>query len=432
MGGIRNMSICVHGLGYIGLATASLFANAGTDVIGFDVNEKVINRLNEGEPKVSEPEFETYIQDALENNLTLSRRPRPADVHIICVPTPYDEMNDEADLTYVKDAGRNVANVLRDDDTVVLESTVPPGTTTGILAPIISRGDLDIGEDVRLGYTPETVMPGNTLTELRTNDRIIGGVDETSVGAIKSLYEPLTTGEIHVAPDPTTAEFVKLAQNAERNVSIAYANTLALLADNYGIDVRSAISLANNHPRVDILSPGPGVGGHCLPVDPHFLSDDTAATELIDIANRVNDRMPEHVISILEDAVDSLRDTSVAVLGITYKGNVSDTRNSPGLEIAKLLGNVSTKTRPAMDGGWDEGSVTIHDPRATDQRLQLVSFETAVNDADAVVFGAAHDEFADLNPADIRSKMAGRTVVDPVDVIDIEQWTEHGFDVRTI
>ncbi|KOX91400.1 UDP-glucose 6-dehydrogenase [Haloarcula rubripromontorii] len=426
------MSICVHGLGYIGLATASLFANAGTDVTGFDVDEGVIDRLNEGDPNVSEPELESYIQDALESNLTPSHRPQPADVHIICVPTPYDELNDGADLTYVKDAGRTVANVLRSGDTVVLESTVPPGTTTGILAPILSQGDLEIGEDVHLGYTPETVMPGNTLTELRTNDRIVGGVDEDSVSAIKSLYEPLTSGEIHVAADPTTAEFVKLAQNAERNVSIAYANTLALLAENYGIDVRSAISLANNHPRVDILSPGPGVGGHCLPVDPHFLSDGSGATELLDIASQVNSRMPEHVVRMLEDAIDSLEDKTVAVLGITYKGNVSDTRNSPGLEIAKLLGTVTVDTRPAMDGGWDEGSVTIHDPRATDSRLQLVPLDVAVDGADAVIFGAAHDEFAALDPEDIRSKMAGRTVVDPVDVIDTAQWTEQGFDVRTL
>lgn len=426
------MTICVHGLGYIGLATASLFANEGIDVTGFDVSEDVIDRLNEGEPKVSEPELVSYIQDALECNLTPSNRPRPADVHIICVPTPYDELNDEADLTYVKDAGRNVANVLRSGDTVILESTVPPGTTTGTLAPIISRGDLNTGEDVHLGYTPETVMPGNTLTELRTNDRIVGGIDEASVSAIKSLYEPLTTGEIHIAADPTTAEFVKLAQNAKRNVSIAYANALALLAENYGIDVRSAINLANNHPRVDILSPGPGVGGHCLPVDPRFLSEGSGATQLIDIANRVNDRMPEHVIRLLEDTIDSLENKTIAVLGITYKGNVSDTRNSPGLEIAQLLGNVTVDARPAMDGGWDEGSVTIHDPRATDPRLQLDTLDTAVNGADAVIFGAAHDEFTELNPEDIRSKMAGRTVVDPVDVIDVGHWAEHGFDVRTI
>ncbi|WP_336338631.1 nucleotide sugar dehydrogenase [Haloarcula brevis] len=426
------MTVCVHGLGYIGLATAAHFANHGTEVVGFDVDEDLLDRLSEGEPAVSEPDFESYVQDALDGNLALSRRPRPADVHVICVPTPYDEMNGEADLAYVESAGRNVASVLRPGDTVVLESTVPPGTTTEVLAPILSRGGLDVGDDVSLGYTPETVMPGNTLTELRTNDRIVGGVDEASVEAIESLYEPLTSGDIHVAADPTTAEFVKLAQNAKRNVSIAYANTLALLAENYGVDVRSAISLANNHPRVDILNPGPGVGGHCLPVDPHFLSDGTGATELLDVASQVNDRMPEHVIRMLEDAVGSLHGKTVAVLGITYKGNVSDTRNSPGLEIAKLLGDVTTETRTAVDGGWGESSVTIHDPRATDSRLQLVSLDAAVDGADAVVFGAAHDEFADLNPAAIGAKMSERTVVDPVDVIDAERWADHGFDVRTL
>lgn len=426
------MTICVHGLGYIGLATASLFANNGTEVIGFDVDEDVLERLDEGEPTVSEPNFESYVKDALDGKLTLSPQPRPADVHIICVPTPYDEMNGEADLTFVEDAGRNVATVLRQGDTVILESTVPPGTTTGVLAPILSEEGLDVGDDVDLGYTPETVMPGSTLTELRTNDRIVGGVDEASVRAIESLYEPLTTGDIHVAADPTTAEFVKLAQNAKRNVSIAYANTLALLAENYGVDVRSAISLANNHPRVDILNPGPGVGGHCLPVDPHFLSDGTGATELLDVASQVNDRMPEHVVRMLADAVDSLHGKTVAVLGITYKGNVSDTRNSPGLEVAKLLGDVTTEARTAADGGWGESSVTIHDPRATDSRLPLVSLDSAVEDADAVIFGAAHDEFTDLDPEAIGSKMAGQTVIDPVDVIDVERWTDHGFDVRTI
>ncbi|EMA08837.1 hypothetical protein/UDP-N-acetyl-D-mannosaminuronic acid dehydrogenase [Haloarcula vallismortis] len=426
------MTICVHGLGYIGLATASHFANDGTDVIGFDVNEDVLESLSEGEPNISEPDFESYVRDALDGNLSLIPRPRPADVHIICVPTPYDEMNGEADLTCVKDASRNVASVLRPGDTVVLESTVPPGTTTGVLAPILSRGGLDVGDDVVLGYTPETVMPGNTLTELRTNDRIVGGVDEASARAIESLYEPLTSGDIHVAADPTTAEFVKLAQNAERNVSIAYANTLALLAENYGVDVRSAITLANNHPRVDILNPGPGVGGHCLPVDPHFLSDGTGATELLDVASQVNDRMPEHVVRMVEDAVGSLHGKTVAVLGITYKGNVSDTRNSPGLEVAKLLGDVTTEARTAMDGGWGESSVTIHDPRATDSRLQLVSLDTAVDGADAVIFGAAHDEFGELDPAAIGSKMADRTVVDPVDVIDTERWSDHGFDVQTL
>ncbi|EMA27730.1 nucleotide sugar dehydrogenase [Haloarcula japonica] len=426
------MTICVHGLGYIGLATAAHFANNGTEVIGFDVDEDVIEHLSEGEPTVSEPDFESYVQDALEGNLALSRQPRPADVHVICVPTPYNEMNGEADLTYVKDAGRNVAGVLRPGDTVVLESTVPPETTTGVLAPILSRGGLDVGDDVALGYTPETVMPGNTLSELRTNDRIVGGVDEASVSAIETLYEPLTSGEIHVAADPTTAEFVKLAQNAKRNVSIAYANTLALLAENYGVDVRSAISLANNHPRVDILNPGPGVGGHCLPVDPHFLSDGTGATELLDVASQVNDRMPEHVIRMLEDAVGTLHGKTVAVLGITYKGNVSDTRNSPGLEVANLLGDVTTEARTAVDGGWGESSVTIHDPRATDSRLQLVSLEAAIDGAYAVIFGAAHEEFADLDPEAIGSKMSGRTVVDPVDVIDAERWTDYGFDVRTI
>jgi UDP-N-acetyl-D-mannosaminuronic acid dehydrogenase len=423
------MRICVHGLGYIGLATAALFANNGHDVTGFDVDEALVARLQRGDPDVGEPELGAYVGRALSGSLEVRNRPAPADYHVVCVPTPYDSNEAEADLSYVDRAARNIVPELESGDTIVLESTVPPGTTTGRFSAILSESGFEPGEDVGLGYTPETVLPGNTVEELRTNDRLVSGVDGDSVAAIRALYGPVTTGTIHVAPDPTTAEFVKLAQNAARDVQIAYANTLALVADDYDVDVRSAIALANNHPRVDILNPGPGVGGHCLPVDPLFLGRDSDETDLIDCAREVNDRMPRYVTGLLEDALGTLRGRTIAVLGVTYKANIDDTRNSPGLAIARELDGFTTSPPLVGDGGRSDLEIRLHDPRASDPTLDLVPLETAIADADAMVIAAGHDEFTSLDPASVAREMAGRIVVDPVDAVDAARWRRRGFEV---
>ncbi|WP_276272977.1 nucleotide sugar dehydrogenase [Haloarcula litorea] len=426
------MTICVHGLGFVGLATASLFANNDREVIGFDPDDELIGKLEFGEPEVGESDFEAYIQDALDGSLTPSRQPEPADYHLICVPTPYDDNEEQADLSYIRSSAQNISGILQEGDTVVVESTVPPGTTVEVVQPILSNMSTINGDAFGLGYTPETIMPGNTLTELRNNDRIIGGIDDRSTAAIRELYEPILGGEVHAAPDPTTAEFAKLAQNAARDVEIAYANTLSLVAAEYNIDSRSAIDLANNHPRVNILDPGPGVGGHCLPVDPLFLCDGSDETVLIETARDINNRMPRHIIRLLKREVGVLDDKTVAVLGITYKGNVSDTRNSPGLEIARLVDNRKEATPQLTDGGRDSCSVAIHDPRATDSTLNLVSLEEAIEGADAVIFGAAHTEFADIDPSWIAEKLDGQTVIDPVNAIDESYWADNSLEVISI
>ncbi|RLM89192.1 nucleotide sugar dehydrogenase [Halobellus sp. Atlit-38R] len=422
------MNLCVHGLGYVGLATASLFANNGHDVTGYDVDDGVIEAIRTGEPSISDPEFETYVLDALSSGLTASDRPVSADVHFICVPTPYDYEAGRANLTYVEQASAAIADVLEPDDVVVLESTVPPGTTQKTLAPILSDSDLSPGVDFELGYTPETVMPGNTVTEIRTNDRIVGGVGDDSTATIAALYEDVIDGAVHTAPDATTAEFVKLVQNAHRDVNIAYANMLALVAADYGVDVRTAIDLSNNHPRVDILDPGPGVGGHCLPVDPLFLGQDSEETTLIDCARRVNDRMPDYVITRLEDALGTVRGATIAVLGVTYKGNVSDTRNSPGLAIARRLAGHTRSERPLPDGG-DNLDVRLHDPVATDPTLALQSQAEALDGADAAVIAASHDQFTDLDPERVGELLEKRLVVDPLALLDADRWVDAGFEV---
>jgi UDP-N-acetyl-D-mannosaminuronic acid dehydrogenase len=423
------MTICVHGLGYVGISTAALFANHGHDVTGFDVDADIVSRLQRGDSHVGEPELDAFVERALSAGLSASDHAVPADHHVVCVPTPFDEDADEADLEYVEAAGRNVAAELRPGDAVVLESTVPPGTTTGRFRRTLEDSALTAGEDFHLAYSPETVMPGNTVPELRTNDRIVGGVDDESTRVVAALYADATEGDVHEAPSATTAEFVKVAQNAARDAEIAFANTLALVADDYGIDVRTAIGLANEHPRVDVLDPGPGVGGHCLPFDPLFLEQGSDQTELIDAARTVNDRMPGYVVDKLLRAIEGTRNPTVAVLGVAYKGNTADVRNSPGLEIARQLDGATTPPLSIADGGFPDVSVRIHDPHVSDATLALEPLDDAVDGADGIVVGAGHDEFTTLDPERVGDAVERRLVVDPVAVLDHERWRRHGFEV---
>lgn len=426
------MSICVHGLGHIGLATAALFANNGREVTGFDVNDELVTQLQQGEAKIDESELELYVNQAMSDGLDVNTEPIPAEYHLVCVPTPYDADHEQAVLSYVKRAGRTIAEELRVGDTVVLESTVPPGTTRDVFSRMLSEFGLVPGRDFRLGYVPETVIPGNIVTEIRTNPRIIGGIDRVSTDAIVELYEPVTSGPIHEAPDTTTAEFAKLAQNAARDVVIAYANTLALVANDYDVDVRTVIELANNHPRVNILDPGPGVGGHCLPVDPLFLGHGSDETDLVDCAREVNDRMPSYVANQIVDALEGVYDAVVAVLGVTYKGNVSDTRNSPGLAITRQLEGRRTPPRSVTDGGYPNVDVRIHDPHADAPNLDLLPFDEAIADADVMVIAAGHDEFTRLDPERVGEAIDRRVVVDPIALLEREQWANHGFQIHTL
>lgn len=423
------MTICIHGLGYIGLATGALFANNGHEVVGYDTDRALREELRRGELDVQETELAEYVERALADGLDVRDTPVSADYHLICVPTPYDHADDRADLSHVEAVSSNVASALRPADVVVLESTVPPGATRSVVGPILAESGLEPGEDIGLAYAPETILPGNTVVELRTNDRVVGGVTPGSTRAVRGLYDPVTEGTVYEAPNATTAEFVKLVQNAFRDVNIAFANEVALLANDYGIDARESIRLANNHPRVDVLDPGPGVGGHCIPVDPLFLGQASDETALVDCARRVNDRMPAHVVDRLTDELGTLADTAVAILGIAYKGNVSDTRNSPGLAIARQVEAATVEPSPVADGGWGGTEVRLTDPHVIDHAADLVPLTTALDGADAAVVAAAHDEFAALDPDHVGELLAQRVVVDTLDVLDAAQWTDHGFRV---
>lgn len=428
-------TVCVHGLGKIGLPTAAVLSAAGNEVAGYDADPEVRARLRRGDLPVEEPTLDRLVRRARDaGDLAIVDEPTPAAYHLVCVPTSLSPQDRTADLRHVTAAGEAIAARLRRGDAVVLESTVPPGSTAGELAPVLEGSGLEVGRDVRLAHSPETVLPGNVVAELRANDRIVGGVDRRSAAAAERLYDSFVTGTIRTVPDPTVAEFVKLIQNASRDVEIAVANEVAKLAGDYGIDARSAIRLANSHPRVEILDPGPGVGGHCLPVDPWFLGAASEHLDLLSTARRVNDGMPRYVVGLLRGALGDLTDRRVAVLGVAYKGNVGDTRNSPGLRVARELRQVPDETTPmTADGGTLAGpSVAVCDPHVTDVGPELSDLHSATVDADALVITAAHDEFDDLDPRACRERMAGRVVLDTKDVINPEAWRDFGFDVHRI
>jgi UDP-N-acetyl-D-mannosaminuronic acid dehydrogenase len=429
-------TVCVHGMGYIGLPTATMLANYDHRVFGYDTDAEVRSKLRNGNVHFEEPGLRAFVTQALESEqLEITDEVLPAKYHVICVPTPFDEESKEADLTYVRSAGRAVAEHLRRGDTVILESTVPPGTTEGVLGPILEESSLSAGDDFSLVHCPETVLPGNIITELRENNRIIGGVNAVSAESAVRLYESFVDGDIRTATDATVAEFVKLIQNTFRDVNIALANEIAMLADDYGVDARGAIDLANSHPRVDILQPGPGVGGHCLPIDPWFLGDGSDRLDLISTARRINDGMPGYIIELLRDELGDLRGRTIAILGVAYKGDVGDTRMSPGLALATQLQRADIAQPAATDGGAETASgpaVTIHDPHVADSTLNLSDLKTATTGADAIVIATDHDEFESLDPDDLRAWMAGDVVIDAKGALSASAWQRSGFTVRCI
>ncbi|WP_331233268.1 nucleotide sugar dehydrogenase [Natronorarus salvus] len=411
--------VCVHGLGYVGLPTATLFASAGYGVHGVDVDERVVERIRGGRLPGIEETLAERVEAALgRERLGLSTTPVVAAHHVICVPTPLTAAGDPefAPLDAASDA---VSEVLREGDTVVVESTVPPGTTATRVGEALASSGLAAGGEFSLAYCPETALPGRMIAEIRGNDRVIGGVTDESTAAAVALYGPAITGEIHRCPDPTTAEFVKLLQNTHRMANVALANEFARLADGFGVDSRVSIALANTHPRVEILEPGLGVGGHCLPIDPLFLTQATDGNSLIERALAVNDSMVGFVAGLLSEHLDGLSGSTVTILGVSYKANVTDTRESPALALAERLTE-------------EAATVRLHDPCVTEGSLDLLPLGDALSDADALVLATDHDEYVSLDPRTASERMRGRLVVDCRGLFDPAEWHRHGLTVRTV
>jgi UDP-N-acetyl-D-mannosaminuronic acid dehydrogenase len=420
---VKINHVCVLGLGYIGLPIASTLATHGVKVTGMDVNHTIIAKLQNGELHIYEPGLKALVEQALTSgNLIVSDVVVPADAFIIAVPTPITE-DKRADLEAVKSAAASIIPHLKKGNLVMLESTSPPRTTVDIVASILEESGLKTGKDFLLAYTPERVFPGQIIKDLTTNPRVIGGVDEASTKAGKTLYKTFVTGEI-ILTDATTAEMVKLMENTTRDVNIAIANEFARLADKLGVDVWEAISIANRHPRINILRPGPGVGGHCISVDPWFLVEAAPElTPLIRTAREVNDSQPEFTFRMIEQKLGSLIGKHVAVLGLAFKPNVDDIRESPAIEIVRLI----------QENG---ATVTAYEPFKPDLEMEDIeltrTLEETFTDADMVVLLVAHDQFCHLEPLLVAGLMPGRLAVDTVGCWNLTDWKDAGFTLTRL
>lgn len=422
--------ICVLGLGYIGLPTASAFAAHGLTVLGVDTNTHVIETLHSGRIHIHEPGLQAIVESAIgSGNLTVSLRPEEADAFLIAVPTPFfmDKYGDYngrryrlADLRAVTSAAEAIVPYLRRGNLVVLESTSPPRTTVDLVQPILEKSGLTAGSDFHLCYSPERVLPGQILKELIENARVVGGVTPESARAGRDLYATFVKGEI-IETDATTAEMVKLMENTTRDVNIAIANEFARLAEKFGVDVWEAIRLANLHPRINILSPGPGVGGHCISVDPWFLVE--TAPELATLiyqARQVNDGQPHFVVEKLQHIMGSLEGKKIAALGAAYKADVDDLRESPALAVVHLL-----QGHGARVSVWEPFK-----PGAEIENLKIAaSLEAAIEDADVLILLVKHTEFTNLDPEQVAAKTTAHMVLDCVSGWDVNRWEQAGFRV---
>lgn len=411
--------VCILGLGHIGLPTAILVAQSGYQVIGVDTNGDVVAMLNNGISYLHEADIDTLLKEAHDSgNLYAKKEPEEADAYIIAVPTPFDKDAKKADLRCVMSAMHMISPFLRDRAIVIVESTIPPGASERVLVPLLETTGIKSGKDFDLVYCPERAMPSNLVNEMVYNDRIIGAPNERAANAARTLYSSFVKGAIHITT-VRTAEMCKVIENVYRDVNIALANELALIAEDVQIDIWEAIELANKHPRVNILRPGPGVGGHCIAVDPWFLCTGSAPSDLVRAARKINDMMPDHVIAMVKQVVN-VDPPNIAVFGIAYKGNVDDYRQSPSLRIIDL----------AEDQGW---GVKIYDPVVKKtHEYPLLELEEAVRDSDCIIIATDHDKFSNINPVPIAPLMRLKNVIDTRNILDKEKWQQAGFTYRLL
>jgi UDP-N-acetyl-D-mannosaminuronic acid dehydrogenase len=414
--------VCVVGLGYIGLPTASILATHGYRVIGSDINQALINRLQNGDVDIREPGLKTLVQAGLRSgNLSVAGEPAPADVFIIAVPTPIAP-DKQADLRYVEASVRSIVPHIRPGNLIILESTVPPGTTAGLFASILAESGLDPRQELMVVHSPERVLPGRILEELVSNDRVIGGLTTEAAARAGSIYASFVQGEIYLT-DATTAELVKLMENTFRDVNIVLANEFAQVAEAIGVNVWQAIEIANRHPRVNILSPGPGVGGHCIAVDPWFLVQAAPGpAQLIAAARRLNDHMPKHVAEQVLTILAMVKRPRVAALGLAYKANVDDARESPSLTVIRWL----------QAAGCEVSAYDPLVPRHATDITGATSLEEAVTGADCILLLTNHDTFSQLDPALLGELMRRRVLVDTRNALPHMNWKSAGFEVHLL
>ena len=420
-----NKQIGIFGLGHIGLPTAAILANNNIHVLGADVNENTVNNINQGICNFEEPGLNSLVKDAVKNNYLsattdLEYVANTCDIIIVIVPTPIFE-NKKADLTYVISACESIKKGLKKGNLVIIESTVPPETGINVIKPLLEESGLICGEDFYLSYSPERALPNNTIFEMTHNARIIGGFNEKSADLTAQLYSYITQGEIIKVKNITSAEMVKLMENTYRDVNIALSNELAKICEKINVNANEVINAANYHPRVNLHTPGPGVGGHCIPIDPYFLIeiaekyDETA--KLISDSRLINDSMPDHVLSILSKFNDGI--STVSVLGIAYKGNVDDVRETPSKKLIELLIK-------------NEYKVVAHDPIVKKEVIETfnvdsVSYADSLK-SDCIIIMTDHDMYKELKPEQVKDKL----VISTKPILDSDKFRETGINFQAI
>ncbi|MCM3068381.1 nucleotide sugar dehydrogenase [Priestia flexa] len=400
------MKICVIGLGYIGLPTAAIFAKAGFNVLGVDVNENAVNLINKGEVHLEEVGLPEVVKEVVDSgNLRASLNVEEADVYIISVPTPIHK-DYTANVDYVVSATESILPFIKKGNVVIVESTIPPRTIDDVVAPIFEKTELNVKEDIYLAHCPERVLPGRILIELVENTRIVGGYTKESAYQAAEVYRQIVKGEV-IETQAVTAEMSKLMENTYRDVNIALANELGKISAKLGINALDVITLANRHPRVNIHTPGPGVGGHCLAVDPYFIIEKAPElSPLISNARKINNSMPNFVLECVQNTVN--KGAKIAVLGLTYKGNIDDVRESPAMEIVSLLSE-------------NEFELSIHDPHVTEDQVNfpLNTFEDAILNAECILVLTDHKEFKELNEKSILQNMKKPLIFDTKNCVRI-------------
>lgn len=404
--------VAILGMGYIGLPTAVALATRGIEVIGVDINPAIVSSVSRGEVSFVEPDLAIALSGAVAmGRLKATMETPEADAYVIAVPTPFNE-DHSADLSYVKAAAEQIAPRLRQGNIVVLESTSPPGTTEkiaqwiGELRPDLRMPhDGESGADIFIAHCPERVLPGRIMIEMITNDRVVGGLTRRCAERAASIYRVFAQGEI-LQTDAASAEMAKLVENAYRDVNIAFANEISLISESLHVDVWEVIRLANRHPRVNILSPGPGVGGHCIPVDPWFIvSAAPALSPLIRTAREVNDRRPHHVAEQVVAKATRFRSPTIACLGLTFKANVDDVRESPAIEVVGLIAGALPDVEILISDPYVE---TVPKLLAGYSNLRVEGAYQAVEQADIVVLLVEHEPFKAIR----NTRLGGKVVYD--------------------
>ncbi|MBX7076079.1 MAG: nucleotide sugar dehydrogenase [Methanobacteriaceae archaeon] len=396
------MKICIIGQGYIGLPTAALFAKNGCDVLGVDIDEGIVNNLNKGKIHIEEPGIGEMIKEAVEKNVYhASLKPEKSDVFIITVPTPYIKENYSCDLSYVITACNEILEYVEKGNTIIVESTIAPMSTDNIVKPIFEEKGFTIGKDLYLAHCPERVLPGKIIEELIHNNRIIGGITPECSDKAAEVYSIFVKGNM-MKTEAKTAELSKCMENTFRDVNIALANELSKISAEIGVNALDVIKLANKHPRVNIHSPGPGVGGHCLAIDPYFvyaLAPDQA--KIIKLARDTNKSMPKFVADNVKKILKNQKSSKIAILGVSYKGNTGDTRESPAFDVINLL--------------KDEYELAIHDPHVINDDYE--SFKDASKDASLCLILSDHNQFKNLDYEYLINNMKTPIIFDTKNII---------------